>query len=877
MAQKKVVTPWGESWVDDTPAPAPAPQKFTPIDIQTPDQNKVADKFTQNLLTPKEQTAQKVQAPVTTPAPTATQQPAQAPTTVPFASNQEQVIPTKTQARQDQTNTQWVSNASVQWWQGQITKPVMQNAPQTQNAQGVKPQVQEDFYSPDNFMMTGITKDQYDALDVNGKINALWQWAEFLKTRQNVNEQANYMQKLTAQREYLQKQQGIKTESTAIQNENAQIQADQQLRASMQAFNNLEQNLWFLWSGWRPAQFKQSMESMKFMLFDAQRKHDELVKMEANGQKLRDLGIQFDANEFQKTIDNLNQQLNDNVDKTIQQALSNFNSEMMLGNIDTPAKLNALTNKYLDSVDLNVTNLTNRQLGKINGMITQYTDLAKNAQKIMEDQQKAQAEYQKWVNTVNKDMSTVKGYYVDWNWSPIIDIAWKPIPMPEEAPMEPVFKDGYLIQFTRWADWQIVATPQKIMEDSDMDKIKLMIEQENLKSKQLENAAAQWVDITWMWWATWDLRWMASQFPWQARAKNNNPAGITWNANFDNPKPWTTAYALQQAGVNYSKWTARPSWEGWNYVTFPTIEDWLKAQQIMMTQTYWNSTVDQMLRSWVGTWEWPNYAKQVAWMAWVPLNVKVSQLTPEQLSTLQNAKIKKESPWLFKLLNQQPKQPSAPTPSELAMFEKWAQYIGAKWWLTKQRFDEISAYQSSQEWDILNTYEPTFKNESQTKSFEYANRMIPAKSILDSLESTWLNDNVWRKLNFNKRAPDFLESSEYQQYDQAKRDFINATLRKESWATISDSEFANAEKQYFIQPWDKKEVIAQKKANREQALKWFMQTSWPWNWKYLEAVKKQYEWQKVQAPTQPTWPAQPTQQTLSWKSTDDILKEMLNK
>lgn len=51
------------------------------------------------------------------------------------------------------------------------------------------------------------------------------------------------MQKLTAQREYLQKQQGIKTESTAIQNENAQIQADQQLRASMQAFNNLEQNL----------------------------------------------------------------------------------------------------------------------------------------------------------------------------------------------------------------------------------------------------------------------------------------------------------------------------------------------------------------------------------------------------------------------------------------------------------------------------------------------------------------------------------------------------------------------------------------------------------------------------------------------------------
>jgi hypothetical protein len=33
--------------------------------------------------------------------------------------------------------------------------------------------------------------------------------------------------------------------------------------------------------------------------------------------------------------------------------------------------------------------------------------------------------------------------------------------------------------------------------------------------------------------ATGDLRYLADQFPNQAWAKNNNPAGITWNANFD--------------------------------------------------------------------------------------------------------------------------------------------------------------------------------------------------------------------------------------------------------------------------------------------------------------------------------------------------------
>jgi len=32
---------------------------------------------------------------------------------------------------------------------------------------------------------------------------------------------------------------------------------------------------------------------------------------------------------------------------------------------------------------------------------------------------------------------------------------------------------------------------------------------------------------------TGDIRYLADQFPNQAWAKNNNPAGITWNSNFD--------------------------------------------------------------------------------------------------------------------------------------------------------------------------------------------------------------------------------------------------------------------------------------------------------------------------------------------------------
>ena len=64
-------------------------------------------------------------------------------------------------------------------------------------------------------------------------------------------------------------------------------------------------------------------------------------------------------------------------------------------------------------------------------------------------------------------------------------------------------------------------------------------------------------------------------------------------------------------------------------------------------------------------------------------------------------------------------------------------------------------------------------------------------------------------------TPNFLKSSDQQQFEQAQRNFINSVLRRESGAVISDQEFANARQQYFPQPWDSPETIDQKRRNRE--------------------------------------------------------------
>lgn len=70
-------------------------------------------------------------------------------------------------------------------------------------------------------------------------------------------------------------------------------------------------------------------------------------------------------------------------------------------------------------------------------------------------------------------------------------------------------------------------------------------------------------------------------------------------------------------------------------------------------------------------------------------------------------------------------------------------------------------------------------------------------------------------------------SANQQKIEQARRDFVNAALRVESGASISASEFANAEKQYFPMPGDSPEVIKQKREARQAELEALRMQSGP--------------------------------------------------
>ena len=63
-----------------------------------------------------------------------------------------------------------------------------------------------------------------------------------------------------------------------------------------------------------------------------------------------------------------------------------------------------------------------------------------------------------------------------------------------------------------------------------------------------------------------------------------------------------------------------------------------------------------------------------------------------------------------------------------------------------------------------------------------------------------------------------LVTNEYQVGDQARRDFLNAQLRRESGAVIGPSEFDSGQKQYFPEYADNEDVLLNKAASRKQAI-----------------------------------------------------------
>lgn len=110
--------------------------------------------------------------------------------------------------------------------------------------------------------------------------------------------------------------------------------------------------------------------------------------------------------------------------------------------------------------------------------------------------------------------------------------------------------------------------------------------------------------------------------------------------------------------------------------------------------------------------------------------------------------------------------------------------------------------------------------QSQIEYAGYADRIAQANNIIDSKKDTFANMNYAQFMlaSSNSQAANSLVSDDVRQVSQAMRNFITAKLRKESGASISPSEFADARLQYFPAYGDDATTLANKKALRDSVL-----------------------------------------------------------
>lgn len=107
--------------------------------------------------------------------------------------------------------------------------------------------------------------------------------------------------------------------------------------------------------------------------------------------------------------------------------------------------------------------------------------------------------------------------------------------------------------------------------------------------------------------------------------------------------------------------------------------------------------------------------------------------------------------------------------------------------------------------------------ESQSKDTVYSTRAAGALPLIDKFgeELTSLPQSVGGQV---PGVGNYLKSKEYQQAEQAGKEFLQAILRKDTGAAIHQHEMESYGVVYLPRPGDSPEVLAQKKASRSRAL-----------------------------------------------------------
>lgn len=109
----------------------------------------------------------------------------------------------------------------------------------------------------------------------------------------------------------------------------------------------------------------------------------------------------------------------------------------------------------------------------------------------------------------------------------------------------------------------------------------------------------------------------------------------------------------------------------------------------------------------------------------------------------------------------------------------------------------------------------------------FGRRAEQSENVFNELDKKGFDRSSFGTSVSKSLLPDSLETENMKRQDQAERNFVNAVLRRESGAAISNPEFESANLQYFPRAGDSKKVLEQKRQNRAIAIQGLMAEAGP--------------------------------------------------
>lgn len=616
-------------------------------------------------------------------------------------------------------------------------------------------------------------QDEFDRLPDAKKKEVSNMWADALQ---------NYLKLWTDYKrttEYLDKKHDIDTDLYNNSKRQAEIQMGQTLRHAEEWFNNLKQNWQYLGNMWMPWVSATKMEAIWDAIQEAKTTLAEIEELE--DLKMDAMVNQWKEQElaYAKQIDDLTYNLTWQTSQEFVDALSKFTAAELEGNLDTIDGITAFRRELLDNMDKNLSWITSASLDQMKYITQQYQDVADKMY-----------EYAQNANKVNTDMSTALWYYVDMNGNPIFNAKGETITVPKDAPLNPIYdKDSWnLIVFWYDESWNIVANVQQIV------------------NKGTYGSSSRNNLISWTWAGT------------MRTERNNNPTAMTTDVA---KSLWMVEW------VDYEKGDPFTTWDWKTLYTAKLIGDPIEA-----TVKAFDNAASKGI--WIFYTQW---GKQ-RWTHTAMTNEQWMALSPEEKKNVVLWMLQKEWGDINKMAYYNQWGNTQYPAALVRLFNKdkltdsdykWLEDEGISRW----DFEEMrNDYLKQQWWDvaywkwmgssILDKVVVSEDNKaSQNEDYGFASRAWRADEAIKELEKEF----SW---TWNWDTPEWMKTDKHKLFDSYKEAFINAWLRKESWANITDAEFIKAEK-FFPKVWDSQTVIAEKQKLREGIIEWLFQSSWKAN------------------------------------------------